>query len=94
MRKSHKEITTVSFYENSFGRVSEPTKVKMDVSIYIDGEHAGFEIYDVESGGDEFYAEGMLEIVDNVLYGYDGIFELPDYLLEMLEDMNVNVDEI
>jgi hypothetical protein len=36
----------------------------------------------------------MLEIVDNILYGYDGIFELPDYLLEMLEEMNVNVDEI
>ncbi len=82
------------YYENSFGRICPPTEVLMDVSIYINSDSAGFEIYDVESGGDNYYAEGMLEIEDDVLYGYDGVFELPKCVLEMLNEMNINTDEI
>ena len=51
-------------------------------------------MYDVESGGDEFYGTGMLVIEDGVLYDYDGVFELAKEVIDILNEMNIDTKNI
>jgi len=94
MRKVNKEVKTYAFYENSFGMMGEPKEVVLSVSVWIDDEGAGFEMYDVESGGDEFYGTGMLVIEDGVLYDYDGVFQLSQDVIDILNEMNIDTTNI
>ncbi len=94
MRKISKEVKTCAYYENSYGMIGEPKEVVLSISIWIDDESAGFEMYDVESGGHEFYGTGMLVIQDGVLYDYDGVFELPKEVLDILKEMNIDTTNI
>ena len=74
--------------------------VDMDTEVCIDPDHSyggWYETYDLESGGDRFYAEGVLETAHDDdgsvrLVGYDGCFELPDYILKALKDKGVIID--
>ena len=80
------------------------TNVEMDTTIAIDPDHnygGWYETYDVETGGERFYAGGVLETEDSsdgdgnegvVLTGYDGCFELPDYIIKALEEKGVIID--
>ena len=57
-----------------------------------------FEFYDVESGGEYTHAEGGLwfeeDQGDLILSDYDGVFELPMFILEKLSDeFGVNVED-
>ncbi len=57
-----------------------------------------FEFYDLESGGDDTYAEGGLWFDEDqgnlTLRDYDGVYELPMFILEKLSDeFGVNVEE-
>tara|TARA_R100000479_G_scaffold78701_1_gene38162 strand:- start:103 stop:417 length:315 start_codon:yes stop_codon:yes gene_type:complete len=87
-------VETVSFYETSYGAVSKPKKVKMLVEVHVESDWGWFEIADEDTWGEQFYAEGELEIADGVLYGYDGIFELPDYIIDILKELNINTEQI
>ena len=53
-----------------------------------------FEIYDVESGGNDYYAEGGLEFTDKVLDGYDGVFSLDEEVINCLEDWGADVKQM
>ena len=73
--------------------------VEMDTSVSIDPDHqygGWYETYDLETGGDRFYAEGVLEVYFDEdgprLTGYDGCFELPEYITEALEKKGVIID--
>ena len=76
------------------------TNVEMDTSIGIDPDHqygGWYETYDLESGGDRFYAGGILEVYwddngDVRLTGYDGCFELPEFITDALEAKGVIID--
>ena len=70
--------------------------VEMDTSVSIDPDHqygGWYETYDLESGGERFYAEGVLEVYFDDdgprLTGYDGCFELPEYITDALEAKGV-----
>jgi len=71
--------------------------VEMDTTIGIDPDHGTggwYETYDLETGGDRFYAGGVLETEHDDdgkvrLVGYDGCFELPDYIIKALENKGV-----
>ena len=61
----------------------------------------GYEIWDEATGGNRIYIEGVLETEDCsdgdgnervVLTGYDGCFELPEYIIEALEKKGVIID--
>jgi len=76
----------------------ENNDVVMSVQIGIDPDHTyggWYETYDEETGGDDFYAGGVLEIAWDAetgqpsLDGYDGCFELPDYIVKKLIDNGV-----
>ena len=73
--------------------------VEMDTSVSIDPDHqygGWYETYDLESGGERFYAEGVLEVYFDEdgprLTGYDGCFELPEYITDALEERGVIID--
>lgn len=74
--------------------------VEMDTEVCIDPDHrcgGWYETYDLETGGDRFYAEGVLETEHDDdgsvrLVGYDGCFELPEYIIEALEKKGVIID--
>ena len=74
--------------------------VEMDTEVSIDPDHqygGWYETYDLESGGERFYAEGVLEVYwddngDVRLTGYDGCFELPEYITDALEAKGVIID--
>ena len=76
------------------------TNVEMDTSIGIDPDHqygGWYETYDLESGGERFYAEGILEVYwddngDVRLTGYDGCFDLPEFITDALESKGVIID--
>ena len=82
----------------------EAENVVMDTTVEIDPNHrygGWYETYDVETGGDYFYASGVLETLDTsdgegnkgvALVGYDGCFDLPDYIIKALEDKGVIID--
>ncbi len=76
----------------------------METTIGIDStdENGGwYETFDIDTGGERFYAEGVLETLDTsdgdgneavVLVGYDGCFELPAHIIEALEKKGVIID--
>ena len=74
--------------------------VEMDTEVSIDPDHCyggWYETYDLETGGDRFYAEGVLETAHDedgrvTLVGYDGCYELPDYIIKALEEKGVIID--
>ena len=73
---------------NSFGTIREEDNVKLHVTVGIKNEHDGwFEIYDIETGGEDWYAEGCLDFDGMELVGYDGCFSLPDVVIDKLKSL-------
>ena len=76
------------------------TNVEMDTTIEVDpNHHSGgwYETYDLDTAGDRFYASGILEVYwddngDVRLTGYDGCFELPEFITDALEKKGVIID--
>jgi hypothetical protein len=80
--------------ENSFGTIATATDVQLDVSLGINSEDYGwFEFYDIETGGDNWYAEGGLWFDGKELVDYDGVFSLPPFILDKLEELGYNVED-
>lgn len=73
---------------NSFGPVGERKTVMMQVSVKVNEatNYGCYELYDIESAGDQFYAEGGLWFKEKNLIDYDGIYALPDFIVEKLRD--------
>jgi hypothetical protein len=83
--------------ENSFSVIHSQDKVLLDVEINIeqttDGEYYGnFEMYDIETGGEDWYAEGVLEFEGESLTGYDGVFNLPYFIVERIEEQGFKIE--
>ena len=84
--------------------IDKAENVKMETEVAIDPLHpqgGWYETYDLETGGDRFYAGGVLETLDTsdgdgnkgvALVGYDGCYELPDYIIKALEEKGVIID--
>lgn len=47
------------------------------------------EVFDIATGGDNEHALIGLEIDGGALVGYDGVFDLPDMVLEMLQELGI-----
>lgn len=81
--------------ETSFGIVGREKGVELDCSLTIEDEDGGyFEFYDLETGGESWYAEGRLEIENKVITGYDGVFELPEFLQKKLQEIGYDCSEL
>ena len=73
-------------------------KIWLDPDI---GYGGGYEIWDDATGGNRIYVDGVLETEDSsdgdgnervVLTGYDGCYELPEYITNALEEKGVLID--
>ena len=86
-------IQTISL-ENSFTTL-KTANVELEITVGINSEDYGwFELYDVETGGEEWHAEGGLWIENNVVTGYDGVFSLPIAVINKLKEWGYDVSEI
>ena len=103
MKFTHKFKTTlphVAMTSTLYGDHDRAENVEMDTTVEVDPNHGyggWYETYDLESGGERFYAEGILEVYwddngDVRLTGYDGCFELPEYITDALESKGVIID--
>mgnify|MGYP003339668140 CR=1 FL=1 len=81
--------------ENSFGTLKEDNGVELEVTVAINNPGYGwFEFYDVESGGDEWYAEGGIWFQGNQVTGYDGVFCLPEVVVNKLKEWGYDCSEV
>ena len=71
--------------ENSFSVIKD-AEVTLNVKVGIsDNDETGwFELYDEETGGEEWYAEGCLWFDGKQLVDYDGVFALPQCVCDCL----------
>ena len=83
-------------WETSLSPIVEREKRTMEYTVewYKDEERGWFEIYDEESGGEDYYAEGGLGFTGNVLDDYDGVFSLDDEVIKCLKDWGADVSEM
>jgi hypothetical protein len=89
------EFTESLQLENSFGVLKSKRDIKLDVTVGIkDDTYGWFEFYDIETGGAEWYAEGGLCFTNGELTDYDGVFSLPNFVLDKLQELGINVDEM
>ena len=95
LKKDWKEVRYVG-WETSLSPIIEREKKTMEYHVGWDKgrEHGWFEIYDEESGGEDYYAEGGLSFDGNKLYDYDGVFSLDDEVLKCLKEWGADVSEI
>jgi hypothetical protein len=85
-------ITTESLsLENSFGTIKEQEGIELDVTIGVDDEAGWFELYDTETGGDNWYAEGGLWFEGKELTDYDGVFALPVCVINKLKELGYDM---
>ena len=55
-------------------------------------ERGWFEMYDEESSGEDYYAEGGLCFDGNTLVDYDGVFTLSDDVVKCIKSMGGKID--
>ena len=79
--------------------IDKAENVEMDTEVAVDPLHphgGWYETYDLDTGGDRFYAEGVLEVDFDgekaTLIGYDGCYELPEYITKALKEKGVIID--
>lgn len=88
--------TSYVSYENSFGMIRNEWDCELQVTIGFSLDNSGgyFEIYDVETGGEKWYAEGCLDIDGKDVIGYDGIFSLPWFITDKLKELGFNTEDV
>jgi len=81
--------------ENSFGVLAKQDGVEIEINIRQNKkDYASFEFYDTETGGEAWYAEGGLWFEGKELTDYDGVFELPTEIINILEKAGYDCDEM
>lgn len=78
-------------YETSMSPYINREKKVMEYNVgYNDLREIGwFEMYDEESGGDEYYGSGSLIFDGNELIDYDGVFDLDENIIKCLEKQGI-----
>lgn len=92
-QETFKSIQHLSL-DTSFGSIKKENSVELEITVGInaEGDYGWFELYDIETGGEDWYAEGGLWFEDNTLTDYDGVFELPTPVEEKLNEWGYKTD--
>ena len=94
-QKVEMNVTTDMIRQHSFGITDEESNVELHITIGINSDTYGwFELYDVQSGGEDWYAEGSLTFDNKCLIDYDGVFCLSSYIIEKLKEMGYDTSEV
>lgn len=99
MKTEHKQYnkTTTEHLtlENSFGIIAENAEVRLNCTVGIkDSTYGWFEVYDEETGGMDWHAEGGLWFADKEVTDYDGVFSLPSGVIELLNENGFKTEEV
>jgi hypothetical protein len=78
--------------ENSFGAWNLAEETESTISVNIPEDGRGCFTWDVPELDE--YEEGELNFEGNTLVDYDGVFELPQQLIDYLNANGYNTDEI
>ena len=87
-------ITTEVRRENSFGVIDSQKDSTIEFIVKVEGERGSFELYDIETGGERWYAEGGLWFKGKTLVDYDGVFSLSHAIIDKLEENGYDVSEM
>ena len=79
-------IGKIDGYGRNLGPRSRGTMVEL---FFRDGVPWMAEVSDIKTGGDDHYAHVGLSVENGSLVGYDGVFDIPEQILEMLEDLGI-----
>jgi hypothetical protein len=85
-------VETQARHEGSWGATEwQTTTLSISASVNFERNRGCFEIYDIETGGDRFYAEGGIWISDcqTEVADYDGMFDLDFRIKEWLQSEGV-----
>lgn len=93
-KETFRAIESLSL-ENSFGILKAEDNVTLEVTVGIKSEDYGwFELYDIETGGNKWYAEGGLWFEGKAVTGYDGVFALSTPIINKLKEWGYDVSEV
>jgi hypothetical protein len=94
LEKNFKKTMYVGYETSMSPHIEREEKVmEYNVGWKKDEQRGYFEMYDEESGGEDYYAEGSLLFSGNELTDYDGVFELDENVIQCLKDWGADVDE-
>ena len=81
--------------ENSFTVLKEQEDIKLHVTVGINDDTYGwFELYDEETQGEEWHAEGGVWFDGKAVTGYDGVFALPACVIDKLKELGYDTKEV
>ena len=92
-----KETFTVTRHlslSNSFGAIDKAKDVELKVTVFYNRskERGWFEFIGGEDG--DWYGSGNLVFTDGILTDYDGVYALPDFVLDWLQVQGVDVADM
>ena len=92
LKKDFKKVKYVG-WESTYTPHIDRDKRTMQYTVIWDkdDQRGSFELYDEESGGEDYYGEGGLWFEGNELVDYDGVFEIDDEVVKCLEDWGADV---
>ena len=95
LQKINFQATTSLRLSNSFGTLKKENDVLLECTLGIkDANYGWFEIYDEETGGESWYAEGGLDFNGMDVVGYDGCFDIPKPIADKLVEIGYSLDEL
>ena len=78
--------------ENSYQVIKTEENINLEVNLKIKSDTYGcFEFYNEDTS---WYAEGGLWIENKKITDYDGVFELPPFILNKLESLGYDISEV
>lgn len=93
LEKQFRKLMYVGYETSMSPHINREKKVmEYNVGWNKEEERGWFEMYDEESGGENYYAEGMLEFDENKLVGYDGVFSLDENIIDCVKKMGANIN--
>jgi hypothetical protein len=90
------QVTAYVTKSTSYGIIDKQDGVELDVTLEMDfdEQYGWFEVYDVETGGDDWYASGGIWVKGNKVVDYDGVFSLSDFIISKLEEWGYDVSDL
>lgn len=90
------QVTAYVTKSTSYGIIDKQDGVELDVTLEMDfdKQYGWFEIHDVETGGDDWYASGGIWVKGNKVVDYDGVFSLSDFIIDKLKAWGYDVSDL
>lgn len=88
------ETVSCASLENSFGTIAQKDNIHFHVEVHVDDKsnYGYFEMFEVDSEEEDWYASGGLWFKDGVLTDFDGVADLPTMVRDKLVEWGYKID--